>query len=234
MIFVMIAIVVLIIVLAKLLENFIEKKQGQKFGEQVGKIQRMTLIAMFSAIAFILMYFDFPLGFAPPFYKLDFSELPVLLGSFILGPVAGVLIEVLKILLKLAVKGTDTALVGEFSNFVIGCSYILPASLIYGLMKDKKGMLLGLVSGKVLMSTAGCFLNAFVVVPKYAEIFGMPLSTIIAMGTKVNKNITDMTTFIAFAVLPFNVFKCIVVSILTMMFYVPFLMIKKQVVKSKS
>ncbi len=234
MILVMVAIVIFIVVIAKLLEQMVERMTKMRYNEQVGNVQKMTLIAMFSAIAFILMYFDFPLWFAPTFYKLDFSELPVLIGSFILGPVAGVLIEFLKIMLKLVVKGTDTGFVGEFSNFVIGCSYILPAATIYGLKKNKTGMALGLIAGTVLMSVSGCFLNAFVVLPKYAEVFGFPVSTIIGMGTAINKNINDMFSFVAFAVLPFNLFKCVVVSVLTILFYVPFVAIKKQIVKSKS
>ena len=96
-------------------------------------------MAMLSAVAVVLMYFDFPLVFlAPGFYKLDFSEVPVLIGSFLLGPCAGVIIEAVKVLLHMCLKGTTTAFVGDFANFILGCAYVVPAAVIYHLHKTKK------------------------------------------------------------------------------------------------
>ena len=87
----------------------------------------ITCIAMFSAIAAVLHIFDFALPIAPSFYKLDLSELPVMICTFYLGPVSGVVCEFLKILLKLLIKGTSTAFVGDLANFLVGCSFVLPA-----------------------------------------------------------------------------------------------------------
>ena len=96
------------------------------------KTRTMVEIAMLSAIAVVLMLFEFPLPFiAPPFYELDFSEVPVLIGAFALGPWAGVIIEAIKILLNLVINGTITAFVGEIGNFIIGVAFVLPAALIY-------------------------------------------------------------------------------------------------------
>ena len=100
--------------------------------------RRVVFTALFSAVAAVLMLLEIPLFFAPGFYKLDLSELPVLLCSFYLGPTAGVICELLKVVLKLLLKGTSTAFVGDFANFVVGCTLVLPASVIYHVKKTKK------------------------------------------------------------------------------------------------
>ena len=94
--------------------------------------KKLTQIGMLSAVSVVLMLIEFPLPFlAPGFYKLDLSEVPVLIGCFSMGPVAGVMIELIKVLLNLVINGTETACVGELANFVVGCAFILPAGLIY-------------------------------------------------------------------------------------------------------
>ena len=95
------------------------------------KIRTMAQIGMLSAIATVLMLFEIPLPFAPSFYEIDFSEVPILIGSFAMGPLAGAAIELIKILLNFAINGTMTAGVGEIANFLIGCSLVVPAALIY-------------------------------------------------------------------------------------------------------
>ena len=95
------------------------------------RTKKIVTIGMMSALAFILQIFDFPVPFAPPFYKLDFSEVPVLICSFAMGPVAGVASELLKNVLKVLFRGTTTAFVGDYANFVIGCSFIIPAAILY-------------------------------------------------------------------------------------------------------
>ncbi|GFI56978.1 riboflavin transporter RibU [Muribaculaceae bacterium] len=122
--------------IAYLAEKLIKKKYNDT--ERILTTRKMAMIGVFSAVAMVLHIFDFPVFFAPPFYKLDFSELPALIGTFAFGPVAGVMIEFCKIVLKLFIKGTSTAFVGDLANFVIGCSFILPASIIYMFKKTKK------------------------------------------------------------------------------------------------
>ena len=117
---------------------------------------------MLSSVASILMLIEFPLPFiAPPFYQLDFSEIPVLIGAFSMGPMAGILIEMIKIILNLCINGTMTAGVGELANFVIGCALVLPAAFIYKRKKTKKAAIVGLVTGTVFMTIFGCFINSF-------------------------------------------------------------------------
>lgn len=210
-------IAVAMFVVTYLAERLIRKKNGE-----TGKYftaRRMALIAMLSAIAGVLMIFDFPIFFAPSFYKLDFSELPALVGCFAFGPLSGVLIEFLKILVKLMFKGTTTAFVGELANFLIGSSFILVSSLVYIIKKNRKAAILACVSGTVVMTVFACFLNAYYLLPVFSELFGMPMDAIIGMGTKINGNITDLFSFVALAVAPLTFVKGAICSIITILVY---------------
>lgn len=197
-----------------------EKTMTKNRSAHAGKIRNMALIAMMGAIATVLMLFEIPLPFlAPPFYELDFSEVPVLIGAFAMGPVAGMLIELIKILLNLIINGTITAGVGELGNFIIGCSFILPASIIYHRKKDKKHALIGMATGTVFMAVAGCFINAYVLLPAYSAGLELPMDVLVGMGTAINPAITNIMTFVVLAVAPFNLLKGVVVSILTFLLY---------------
>ena len=185
------------------------------------KTRNMVSIAMLAAVAVVLMLFEFPLPFLPPFYKIDASELPVIIGAFAMGPWAGVLIELLKVLLNLLLDGTTTAFVGEFANFLIGCSYVVPASLVYYYRKSKKNAVLGLMLGTLTCAVVGCLLNAYLLLPAYSKAFKMDIEALIAMGTAANKAINSMFTFVLFATAPLNILKCGLVSVITMLIYKP-------------
>lgn len=181
--------------------------------------RRISFIAIFAAMAAILMYFEFSLPFAPPFYQIDLSEVPVLICSFSLGPVAGVTCELLKIILKLFLKGTSTAFVGDFANFVIGCTFLLPASFFYYRRKSKKNAITGMAVGTVVMTTFGSFFNAIYLIPAFSRLYEMPIEVIVGMGTDINAAITSVTTLVLFAVVPFNLLKGVIQSILTYLLY---------------
>jgi len=185
------------------------------------KTRNMVSIAMLAAVAVVLMLFEFPLPFLPPFYKLDASELPVIIGAFAMGPWAGVLIELIKVLLNLLIDGTTTVFVGEFANFLIGCSYVVPASLVYYYKKSKKNAVVGLIVGTMICAVVGCLLNAYLLLPAYSKAFHMEIDALIAMGTAVNKAIDSMITFVLFATAPLNILKCGMVSVITMLIYKP-------------
>ena len=176
-------------------------------------------IGMLGAIAVVLMLFEIPLPFAPSFYEIDFSEVPVLIGCFSMGPLAGVLIEMIKIILNLCINGSVTAGVGELANFVIGCALVLPAAFIYKRKKTKKGAVIGLIAGTLFMTISGCFINAYVMLPTYAKAFGMPIDALVGMGSAINASITDLFTFVMFAVVPFNLLKGVLVSIIVLLIY---------------
>ena len=185
------------------------------------KTRNMVSIAMLAAVAVVLMLFEFPLPFLPPFYKIDASELPVIIGAFAMGPWAGMLIELIKILLNLLIDGSTTACVGEFANFLIGCSFAMPASVMYYRKKSKKNAVLGLIIGTVTCAVVGCLLNAYLLLPAYSKAFKMDIEALIAMGTAANKAIDSMFTFVLFATAPLNILKCSLVSVITMLIYKP-------------
>ena len=185
-----------------------------KFG-----VKALVKIGMLAAVAVILMIFEIPLPFAPAFYEIDFSEVPVMVGCFAMGPLAGALIELVKILLNFVITGTDTAGVGELANFIIGCSLCVPAGLIYRRNRTRKNALIGMITGTLLMTVIGCVINAFVLLPTYAVAFGFSMDKLVAMGTAVNSGITGISTFVMFAVAPFNLLKGILVSVIVFLIY---------------
>ena len=182
-------------------------------------LKYIVKIGILSAVAAVLMLFELPLWFAPPFYKLDFSEIPILIGSFALGPLAGVIMELLKNLLNLLMDGTTTAFVGEFANFVTGCAFVLPAALIYKHKKSLKNALVGLAVGTLSLVLVGAAMNYYILVPTFSELYHLPLENIVAMGTAVNASISDLKTLIVFAVMPFNLLKSVACSAVTLLLY---------------
>lgn len=187
---------------------------------RVTPARRITLVAVCGAIATVLHMLDFPLMFlAPSFYKLDFSELPVLLCGFYLGPAAAVTCEALKILLKLLLQGTSTAFVGDFANFVVGCALVLPAVIIYHVYKTRKSAIVGLIVGTICLTVFGSAFNAVYLLPKFSQLYGLPLEAIIGMGAEIHPAISNISSFVLLAVAPLNLIKGTAVSILTMLLY---------------
>ncbi len=197
--------------------NSIENLKEQS--KSVFEIRNVAQIGVLGGIAFILMTIEFPLWFAPGFYRLDISELPVLIGSFAMGPLAGVLIEMIKVLLYFFIHGSSTAGVGDFANFIFGCSLVIPSSILYQRHKNRKTALIGLGIGTLAMTVASALLNAYLLLPVYSAAFHMPMDALIRMGTAVNPAINGLWAFILLAVVPFNLFKGILISCLTMLLY---------------
>ncbi len=200
--------------LARLAEHFLPQRR------KVSPARRITIVAICAAIATVLHILDFPLPFlAPGFYKLDFSELPVMLCGFYLGPSAAVACEAIKILLKLLFKGTSTAFVGDFANFAVGCSLVLPAAIIYHMKKSRRSALIGLIAGTAVLTVFGSAFNGIYLLPKFAELYGITLEAIIGMGSAVNGGIHSVTTFVVLAVAPLNLIKGAAISLLTLLLY---------------
>ena len=178
----------------------------------------MVVIALFGAISGLLMLAELPLTFvAPNFYKLDLSELPVMIGTFALGPAAGIMIELIKLLVKFVIKGSSTGGVGELANFLIGCAMVIPAGILYQLQKNKKRAVLGLGLGTLCMALAGMVMNALILLPFYSKM--MPLDKIIAMGAAIFPQVDSVWSFALWCVVPFNLIKGVVISVLTMLLY---------------
>ena len=214
-------VIVALFVAALLLEKAAQKKNG--VSEKIFTTRKIAVIGMFSAIATILHMFDFPLPFVPGFYELDFSELPILIGTFAFGPAAGVMMEFIKILLKLLFKGTSTAFVGDLANFAVGCSFILPASLVYAFKKSKKSAIIACVTGTLCITVFGTAFNAVYLLPAFSRLYGIPLDSLLAMGQEVNGLVKEgsIVSFVAACVAPMNLIKGASVSLVTMLVYKP-------------
>lgn len=215
------AVIVALFLAAFLLEKEAQRQRGVK--EPIFNTRKTAVIGVFSAIAMVLMLFEFPLPFAPTFYELDFSELPILIGTFAFGPVAGVMMEFIKIVLKLFIKGTSTAFVGDLANFSVGSSFILPASVVYAFRKNKKSAIAACVVGTLTMTIFGTAFNAIYLLPAFADLYGMPLDTILNMGSAVNPMVREgsIVSFVVACVAPLNLIKGASVSLITLLIYKP-------------
>ena len=179
----------------------------------------MAKTALLAALSAFLMTLEIPLPFAPSFYQIDLSEVPVLLGGFALGPLAALCIELLKNLLYLLFKGTITAGVGELANFLIGLSLVLPASLFYRKKKSRKGALWGLLCGTLAMTIAGVVINYFVLLPAYSFFMGI-LHSFDRFDTESTEFPgASVGTLVIFATLPFNLLKGALSSLITLLLY---------------
>ncbi len=186
------------------------------------RTRELTQIAMLGAVAGILMNLEFPLPFlAPSFYQLDFSEIPALIGAFAMGPAAGILVELVKILIHLVTRGTMTAGVGDVANFLMGCAFIVPAGILYRFHKKKsrRHAVLGMAVGVVSTTFVSCFLNAFVLLPMYGKAFGMPVQAFIDMGAQVHASVTNLLGFVVLIIVPFNLFKYTLTAVIVFFIY---------------
>ncbi|WP_099189949.1 ECF transporter S component [Tepidibacter mesophilus] len=176
----------------------------------------LVKISILSVISYLIMFIEFPIVFAPGFLKLDFSDIPAIIGGFALGPVAGLFIELIKNLLHFVTK-SSTGGVGEIANFLIGGAFVFISSGIYHLGKNKKNAIIGCLIGTIGMSIVGALANYYLLIPFYANMF--PIDAIVQMGTVVNKNIVDVKSLVYYGVIPFNIFKGIVMSVVTAILY---------------
>ena len=180
---------------------------------------KLAVTAVLTAMASVLMYYEIPLPFMPPFLKFDFSEVPVVIGSFAIGPIWGVVIELLKNLIHLPM--TQTAGIGEMSNFITGSIYVVTAGLIYNKFHSKPGIILSTSVATIVLALAGIPLNAFVTLPLYASVLGFTTEAIVGMSQAVNPLITDKWSLIMWGFVPFNLLKGIIIGVITFLVSLP-------------
>ena len=181
--------------------------------------RKLVFIAILGAISFVLMLINFSVPFAPSFLKFDIAELPGLFAGFFLGPLAGFGVVVIKLLLKIAIQGSETAFVGEFSNLVSSTLFVVLAAWIYKVDRTKKGAVIAMAASTVAVSILAIFLNAYIMFPLYSRLYGMPMEAIIGMGTAINPRINNLVTMMLFSIFPFNLVKHLVTSIITFLVY---------------
>jgi len=182
----------------------------------------LTVAAMLSAVAFILMFIEFPIPMLiPAFIKMDFSDLPALMGAFALGPVYGVIISFMKNLLHIVIKGTSTACVGELSNFILGAIFSAVAGYLYKHHKSRKTAIIGAVAGAVAMGVLSVPSNYFVVYPAYVQFYHMPLEAILGMYQAILPSADSLIKCLILFNLPFTLVKGLLDAVLCMLIYKP-------------
>lgn len=185
-------------------------------------VRQITVTAILSAIAFALMFLDFSIPMViPAFIKMDVSDLPALLGTFALGPVAGVVIELLKNLLYILIKGTSSAFVGELCNFLLGSVFMMVAGLIYRHRKDRKHALLGSLLGAAAMAICCVPINYFLVYPTYVVAYGMPMDAIIGMYQDILPSADSLLKCLVIFNVPFTFVKGMLDVLLCWLIYKP-------------
>lgn len=184
------------------------------------KLQRMIVIGMMSSIAFLLHLLNFPIPPFPAFLEVDFGDIPALITAIILGPVAGILVELFKNVIDWVYTGSPTGVpVGHMANFVTGLLFILPTYFIYMKLRSKKGLTVGLVVGTVTMAIGMSVLNYFAFMPMYNFFLNMPVETGAALRN----------TIVA-GILPFNLVKGV---LLTVVFLLLFKVMDKWIIKQQ-
>ena len=184
--------------------------------------RNLTVAAMLSAVAFILMFIEFPLPMLiPSFVKMDFSDLPALLGAFALGPVYGVVISFMKNLLHIVIKGTSTACVGELCNFMLGAVFSAVAGFIYKRHKSRKTAILGALAGAAAMAVFSVPSNYFIPSPAYVEFYHMPLEAILGMYQAILSSADSLIKCLVIFNMPFTLVKGLLDAVLCMVIYKP-------------
>lgn len=187
---------------------------------QRNHIRNLTVAAMLSAVAFVLMFLDFSLPmFIPSFVKMDFSDLPALLGSFALGPVYGIVISLVKNLLHLIIPGTSTAGVGEVCNFLLGAIFAYVAGFIYQRNKTRKTAILGAVAGAVAMAILSVPVNYFITYPAYVKFYNLPLEAILGMYQALLPAADSLIKCLIIFNMPFTLVKGLLDAVLCMLIY---------------
>ena len=183
------------------------------------KVRALTGTAMLGAVAAVLMYLEFPIPIMPAFVKLDVSELPALIASFAYGPVSGVLVCLIKNLIK--VPSTSTAAVGELFNFVMGALFVGVAGIVYKRNKTRKGAIVGALLGALVMAVVSVPYNYFIVYPAYVVMYHLPLEAIIGMYQAINPSVDGLLTCLLVFNLPFTFVKGVLDAVLCFLIYKP-------------
>lgn len=184
------------------------------------KTNHLTVTAMLSALAFVLMYIEISVPIMPAFVKFDFSDLPALIGAFALGPIYGVIIELVKNVIHLIVS--QSMFIGELSNFILGAVFTFVAGFIYKRNKTKNMALVGGISGAVIMGLVSVVSNLLIVYPVYVAVyFGGDVQTCINMYQVITPfiHLNSLLSCLLIFNLPFTIVKGLIDVIITFLVY---------------
>ena len=185
--------------------------------EKKMNVRMLTGTAMLSAIAYVLMFLEFPVPLIPSFIKMDFSELPALIAAFAYGPAAGVIVCLIKNVIHLL--NTQSGGVGELSNFLLGAVFVFTAGMVYKKAHNKKGAVIGAVAGTVIMGIISVFTNYYIVYPIYTKF--MPMEAIIGAYQLIYPGVKDLWGCLLVFNLPFTIVKGLCSVIITVLVYKP-------------
>lgn len=180
-----------------------------------GKTRKLTLIGIFAAISTVLMFFELPLPFMPPFLKFDPSGVPILLASMLFGPSAAISVTLVKDLIHLL--STTTGGVGELADFLIMSTFSVVVGLIYHKRSDRKGVLLATLAGTATCALVGALANRYLLIPFFSKM--MPLEAIFAACAEINPAIDGLNAYILFGAIPFNLIKGLLLTVFTFLLY---------------
>lgn len=199
--------------------NVTGKKAVQTSADTHMKVKTIAFVGLMGAVSAVLMLFRFPIPFMPPFLSFDLSGLMEMLGGFMFGPFAAVCIIIVKILLQLVIQGSLSLGTGELQNFILSSCYVLPALFIYHRNKTKKTAAAGMAFSTIFVSAVAVLTNLYLIIPFYAKLFGMTMEDIIGTCNAVNPAMKNAMTMALFGILPFNLIKYGVTSIVTFIVY---------------
>lgn len=181
--------------------------------------RKIAISAMLAAIGVILQLLEIPLPFIPSFIKLDFSDLPGFIGAFVCGPLAGVLITLIRNVIHIFMG--SSAGIGELSNFILSASFVLTAGLIYKKMPNIKGVLIGGVAGAVIMGIVSFPVNNFIIYPLYYSVMGFPQEAILQMYQAIRPSTKSIAEALIVFNVPFTIAKGLISVIITSIIYKP-------------
>jgi riboflavin transporter FmnP len=182
--------------------------------KEVFTTSRVVKIGLLAAVSLVLMMLEFVLPIFPSFLKLDISDIPAVIGTLAMGPVAGIMVELIKNVLH-AIMKTSSMGVGELANFIVATAYIVPFGIIYNRNKNTQSVVLGSIVGIISMIVIACVFNYFVLIPVYSKIiYNTPIDVFVGMAGKVNPMIDSFIKMILLAIAPFNLVKGIIMSVI--------------------
>ncbi len=181
--------------------------------------RKLAVLAMLTSMAVTLRILETALPLMPDFLKLDLSEIPVLIGAFAYGPIGAVMMELVKNLIVW--PSSHSSGVGEIANFIAGAFFAGSAGLLYQFLKTRRGALISMIVGTLVMTVGTSLFNYYVLLNLYVTVAGYPWPAILEMAAKANPMVTDKETLILWAFIPFNLFKGTLVSVLTFLIYKP-------------
>ena len=181
------------------------------------KVRRMVTVAVMSAVAMVLQFIEVSIPIMPTFIKLDFSDIPELIITFAYGPLSGVLVCLIKNILHMPLSGS--AFIGELSNFLLGCFFVVPAGLIYKHKKTKKSALIASVVGALVMALVSVLTNYFLIYPLYVKVLGLPYEAIIGMYQLILPSADTLIKDLLIFNVPFTFIKGLIDAAVTFLIY---------------